>query len=183
MDFACWLHDAVTEAGSKIERTDTHFWAWLSLALFDQVCPTNGNGERKAHEVAWYIPAFEDRRRNYRHVLYGSHMIYSLYEENPSNADVFLSNSLTTLGHFWYQIVSRQDLIGNPSIVSAATRLYFNQRKMKPKVGSVSTNKPGSIFRFVKVLNQFDRVWDLHLRGTDGILELLPNEFSAFQAD
>ncbi|MEM6256842.1 MAG: hypothetical protein AAGI37_00850, partial [Planctomycetota bacterium] len=90
MDFACWLHDAAKEAKAEVPRTDTHFWAWLSLALFDQVCPVNGYGKRKVNEIAWYIPAFEDRRRNYRHVLSGSYAIFYLYKDDPSKVEKYL---------------------------------------------------------------------------------------------
>jgi hypothetical protein len=179
MDFACWLDGA---AGDRLPRQDVHFWAWLSLALFDQVCPKNGHGKRTAREDAWYIPRFEDRQRNYRHVLFGSYLIYRLAKDQDADASVLLSNRLDKLGHFWYQIASRQDLIGNPSVVGAASQLYFDASKGRAKVGAVS-KKPGSVFRFVKLLNQFDRVWDLRLRGVDGIIALLPQEFDDFHAD
>jgi hypothetical protein len=182
MDFACWLHDAAKAADTDIPRKDAGFWAWLTLALFDQVCPANAKHERKVNELAWYIPAFDDSRRHYRHALFGSYLIYSIYADKPELVDIFLSSKLNSLGHFWYQIVSRQDLISNPAVVGAASLLYFDKNKNRQKRGA-SSKKPGSVFRFVKLLNQFDRVWDLRLRGVDGIIELLPQEFDGFHAD
>jgi hypothetical protein len=145
MNFTCWLHDAVKAAGANIPRKDAGFWAWLTLALFDQVCPANASRERRVNEIAWYIPAFDDSRRHYRHCLFGSYQIFLLHLERPDDAAIFLSSNLNNLGHFWYQIVSRQDLISNPAIVGAATCLYFDHKRNKPKVGAVS-KKPGSVF-------------------------------------
>jgi hypothetical protein len=183
MDFACWLHDAAKAAGADIPRKDAGFWSWLTLALFDQVCPAKADGKRNVHEFAWYVPAFADGRRYYRHVLYGSYVIHQLNIDDPSRVAIFLMNPLNKLGHFWYQVASRQDLMSNPAVVGAATRLYYDPVRKKPKIRA-ATQKPGGVFRFVKLLNQFDRVWDLRLRGVDGIIDLLPEiEFAAFHTN
>jgi hypothetical protein len=55
-DFARWLHEAAEKYDVEVPRGDAAFWSWLSLALFDQVCPEDGNGRRKLFEKAWYIP-------------------------------------------------------------------------------------------------------------------------------
>jgi len=182
MDFACWLHDVAKDAGVEIPGADKHFWAWLSLALFDQVCPVNDRGHRTVRELAWYIPMLDDRRRHYRHILYGSYTIFYIYRDKPEIADLLLMNKLPKLGHFWYQIASRQDLVSNPSVIGAATKIYVDTMSMRPKSRS-ATQAPGAVFRFVKLMNQLDRVWDLRLRGVDGILEVLPPEFSSFIPD
>ncbi|MEM7680418.1 MAG: hypothetical protein AAF288_00525 [Planctomycetota bacterium] len=184
MDFACWLHDAATAADAEVPRKDVGFWSWLTLVLFDSVCPANAKGERKVKELAWYIPAFDDARRHYRQALSGSYTVHQLHQDDPSRVAIFLRRPPDSLGHFWYQLASRQDLMSNPSVVSAATRLYYDPVKHKLKPGAVVRNKPGSVFRFVKVLNQLDRVWDLRLRSAKGVIDLLPQkEFAAFQAD
>ncbi len=178
-DFARWLHDAAAAADTAPPGNDPHFWAWLTLALFDQVCPAR-DGKRTPRETAWYIPAVRDPRRIYRHALYGSHTVYDASRKNGADAAIFLSNSLTRLGHFWYQIASRQDLITNPAVVSAATGLYFDPRAGRAKPGA-ATQKPGGVFRFVKLLNQLDRTWDLRLLSPNAVLDLLPAEFDPFK--
>lgn len=179
MDFVCWLYDAAKEAGANVPRRDAGFWAWLTLALFDQVCPKNNRGDRTLREFAWYIPVLEDGRRHYRHILYGSYTIFHIYRDKPETAYILLVNKLTILGHFWYQLASRQDLVSNPAVVGAATKLYLDTVNMRHKPRSV-TQVPGAIFRFVKLMNQLDRVWDLRMQGTKGILDVLPQEFTPF---
>jgi hypothetical protein len=53
---------------------DVHYnsglWTWLTLFYFDQVCPPNEIGNRKANEEARYIPG-SGSWRYYRHLLAG----------------------------------------------------------------------------------------------------------------
>ncbi|MEZ6081630.1 MAG: hypothetical protein R3C56_39960 [Pirellulaceae bacterium] len=179
MEFGSWLFKLAQENEWEVPRRDRGFWSWLTLFFFEQVCPSDAGGVRKVREHAWYIPAFDDSRRHYRHILYGSFEVYYQFRHDPTAAGLLLSIDLTTVGQFWFQLVSRQELITNPSVVGAATQLYLDQASGKAKRGATSQG-PGGIFRFVKVMNQFDRVWDLRLRGVAGILELLPREFEKF---
>lgn len=181
MDFADWLHNLCQQHSWNAPRRDEGFWSWLTLLLFDHVCPADSSGRRTIREDAWYLPAFEDSRRHYRHVLFGSYEVYYQYRDDPETAAVLLSVGLTTLGHFWFQLASRQELLTNPAVVAAATSLYMDRSSRKAKRGATTQN-PGAIFRFVKVLNQLDRVWDLRLKGASGILDLLPAEFDKFKA-
>lgn len=178
MDFARWLYDA-SDRGSRIPRSDPGFWAWLTAALFDQVCPRSGNS-CVVREIARYIPAFHDRQRHYRHALSGSYSIYYLHRDDPSIAMVFLFNKLHELNHFYYQIASRQDLVASKSVVSIATELYIDSNG-RMKVGSTSHKKPGSVFRLVKLMNQLDRVWDIAQATPVGLIEKLPGEFAPYR--
>ncbi len=180
MDFGDWLHNFASSNSWEIPRRDRGFWSWLTLYFFDQVCPADASGRRNVREQAWNIPAFDDSRRHYRHVLYGSYEVYYQFQEDPTAAGLLLSIDLTTVGQFWFQLVSRQELITNPAVVGAATQLYLDNATGKAKRGATSQGA-GGIFRFVKLINQLDRVWDLRLRGVGGILSLLPREFEKFR--
>jgi hypothetical protein len=120
-----------------------------------------------------------DQRRHYRHSLFGSYTVYYRNRDDEARSNLFLRSSLTTLGHFWYQLASRQDLMSNSAIIAAANMLYFDSARQKPKVGA-STKKPGSLFRYVRLLNQLDRVWDLQLHDPEDVIRLLPREFDYF---
>src|SRR5690348_3408867 len=76
MDFAKWLHAAATAGQVEIPRNDAGFWAWLSLALFDHVCPPDAKGTRKIKEDARYVPMLDSSRRYYRHALVGPFYVY-----------------------------------------------------------------------------------------------------------
>ena len=76
-------------------QRDVGLWSWLTLFFFDQVCPTDGNGRRKLHECAWYVPSFDDHQRRYRHSLSESYRVFRANRDNPERAMVFLFGSLT----------------------------------------------------------------------------------------
>ncbi len=166
--------------GTDVER-DVGLWAWLSLFYFDQLCPRDGQGHRKPMERARWIPAVDDAQRYYRHLLAGAYRVYRAHRDDPNRAMILLHVALPVIGHFWYQLASRQELATNPAMMEAATELYLGQRNTKAKRGATSEKTPGSVFRFVAVLNQFDLVWDLYAMKKEQILKLLPGEFNRFR--
>ncbi len=160
-------------------QRDVGLWAWLTLFYFDQVCPANAHGRRKPYERAWYVPAFDDGRRHYRHVLAGLWRVYRAHRKDPGRAMVFLFQPLHKLNHFYYQLASRQELVTNRAVIGAVTRLYLS-RQDRPKPGA-TTQGPGGVFRFAALMNQIDLTWDLYEMTPDRILEMLPAEFDRFR--
>ena len=92
---------------------------------------------------------------------------------------VLLYGPLFTVGHFVYQLASRGELLTNRAVLEAATSLYIDSQRLRPKRGGVSRG-PGGVFRFADVMNQFDLVWDLQSLTSDRLLTLLPSEFQKF---
>lgn len=175
----CILSDVT---GIEVER-DVGLWAWLSLFYFDQLCPPDGRGHRKPMERARWIPAIDDARRYYRHFLAGAYRVYLAHRDDPNRAMVLLHVPFPVIGHLWYQLASRQELVTNPAIMEAATQLYVGPGGTKAKRGATSEKTPGSVFRFTAVLNQFDPVWDLYAMKKEQILNLLPCEFDRFRGN
>src|SRR5690606_30661699 len=86
MDFAKWLHAAATANGVDIPRNDAGFWAWLSLALFDHVCPADAKGKRKPGADARHLINATDWKRRYRHLLQNAYEIFVLHRDDPARA-------------------------------------------------------------------------------------------------
>jgi hypothetical protein len=166
--------------GCDVER-DVGLWAWLSLFYFDQLCPPDGRGRRKPMERARWLPVFDDHRRWYRHLLAGGYLVYRAHRAYPEAAMVLLHTPFPVIGHFWYQLTSRKEQVTNRAIMEAATELYVQQDRIRPKRGAQTQNTPGSVFRFVAILNQLDPVWDLYAMNKEQILHLLPDEFDRFR--
>ena len=158
---------------------DQGLWAWLSLFYFDRVCPKK-NGKYVPGERARWIPATTEHFRYYRHLLAGPYRIYSANRDDPQRAILFLYGPLGTVGHFYYQIVSRQEYITNPAIVQLATNLYFDTLQQRPKRGAQTRGKPGTVFRLATFLNQLDLTWDLYSMTTTEFAARLPSEYERF---
>lgn len=177
LDVAKYLDERLGDSGLKGIQTDKGIWAWLALFFYEQLCMIDKNGHRKPGERSRWIPAFSDARRYYRHLLYGPYRIYRANRNDPSRAMILLYGPLNTVGAFVYQIASRQEYVTNKAVLELATDLYFDADRQKPKEGSQTNGKPGTIFRFVALLNQLDRTWDLYSMNKLDLIGMLPSEF------
>jgi len=83
--------------------------------------------------------------------------------------------------HFHHELASRQVFLSNPAIIKAARLLYYDEKKRKPKRGAQDPERPGNLFRFVRVLQQLDLNYDLYGMDAHAILDLLPDEFDEWR--
>jgi hypothetical protein len=155
MEFAQWLHAAATASGAEIPRNDAGFWAWLSLALFDHVCPVE-KGKRRPGADARHIIAATDWRRRYRHLLQNAYEIYFLHRDDPNRAMVALINPVHKPGELTEQMNGRQEIVTCPGCISLATFLC---------VDSVGRRRKGASGEFAnvfgKAVNRISRTFDL----------------------
>lgn len=156
MEFAKWLHAAATANGVDIPRNDAGFWAWLSLALFDHVCPVDEKGRRKPGADARHIIDTTDWKRRYRHLLQNAYEIFFLHRDEPSRALVALVNPLYMPGELTEQINGRQEIVTCPGCISLATFLCVDAGGNRRKGAS------GEFARvFGKAVNRISRTFDL----------------------
>ena len=171
---------AALALGSWAYRTRRGRRAWLTLALFDQVCPPDAAGTRRVRESAWYLPALRDSQRHYRHVLFGAWSAHHLHRADPAAARILLCGPLHVMGHFQYQLASRREVLSSGPILACAAQLYLHGSPPRARRGSVSRGVRGSVFRFVRVMNEFDRGWDTAQVPPERLLAMLPAEFDDF---
>ena len=170
------LHVALNTAGSL----NPGLWAWLTLFYWDSVCPLDA-GRRMPSERARYIPE-PHAWRYYRHLLAGPYLITEAFQGRLDDAMIVLSGRVDAPGDFVGQLAARSELIQNRSIIAAATRLYFDRGQRTPKRGAApNSRRPGTLRRFVDVLEQLNLTYDLQAMDTEGIIDLLPAEFDPFR--
>jgi len=168
MEFAQWLHSAATAYEVEIPRNDSGFWAWLSLALFDHVCPADERGRRKPGAKARHLIDSSNWRRRYRHLLQNAYEIYYLHRDEPARALVALVNPLHRPGELTEQINGRQELIGCPGCMSLATFLCIDSDGKRRKGASgVFANE------FGKAVNRVSRTFDLPVMSPTESAKLL----------
>lgn len=175
MDFACWLHAAAISSNTIVPDQDAKFWAWLTLLLFDQVCPSK-NGARSVGADARYFPD-RDFRRRYRHLLANAYGIHHMHRDDPSRVQFLLAGSLHVFGELTEQFASRQELISCPGTMGLANRLFFDERsgRVRSSAGGAAARRLG------KLLNQYLRTWDIAIMSPTDSVRLLPAEFDRFK--
>lgn len=180
LEFAEWLHDAAEAAGATVPRDDVNFWAWLSLALFDQVCPADGNGKRKIKEDARYLPNFETSRRSYRHALASSYFLYIRFLDDTSVVQPLLCGTFEQLAGEAYRLYVEKRLVDYPAAIGVLRDMYFDAaaQKIRPRAQS---KQAGSIRRLSAILGQFSRTFDLNVLSTERLIGMLPKEFDSWK--
>jgi len=156
MAFAKWLHSAGDASQTKFPREDSGFWAWLSLALFDHVCPADELGRRKPGADARHIIDITDWKRRYRHLLQNPYELLYLHREAPERALVVLVNPLHVPGELTEQINGRQEIVTCPGCMSLATFLCVDAKGQRRRGAS------GQFARlFGKTIARLSRTWDI----------------------
>ena len=179
--FACWLRDAAAESNAVVPSLDEHFWAWLTLLLFDQVCPLNAVGKRKVREPARYLLKPDDPLRSPRHALAGAYAVLEAVGSSHA-AEPLLCGPLSVVSDQAYQRFTELSLVHHPGAVAALRTLYFDEetRQMRPRS---STDGAGGIRRFTKLLKQYARTYDLDVVSGERITAMLPREFNRWKPD
>lgn len=156
MEFAQWLRAAATASGVEIPRNDAGFWAWLSLALFDHVCPLDASKGRAPGADARHMIEGEDWRRRYRHLLQNPYEIFYLHRDNPARAMVALVNPLHQPGELTEHINGRQEIVTCSGCMSLATFLCIDSNGKRRKGASgIFANE------FGKAIKRISRTYDL----------------------
>ena len=182
LELARFVNDLLTNA--EIEdhdnMTDIGLWSWLGAAFLDSTCPADSHGFRKPGNDYRHIPS-SNWRDFYRHLVRGPVRIFRLFQDNTDAAAIVLCQRPHSPGDFVEQLASRQERITNTAIIETANRLYYDRTTEKPRRGASSTTRrPGTLRRFVDVLDQLDLTYDLYSMSADELCELLPNEFSTY---
>jgi len=181
MQAAEYLHGILAKPEASGLDREPGVWAWLSLLYFDQLCPKDKAGKRNPKAIARWIPSGH-AFRYYRHLLAGPYLIYKAFRDGPARAAIVLCGPLHSPGDIVEQLASRQEFVQNKAVIEAATKLYLNPLSGKPKRGAADTkHRPGTLRRYVDVINQLDPTWDLHSMTADQLLAKLPKEFDGYK--
>jgi hypothetical protein len=177
MEFGTYLADALSGLSETEKELDAGLWAWLALYYFDQTCPPGEDGARHPGKPYRYVPS-QDYRYRYRHLVRAAVQMVRWHGEG---ARVLLSLPLHRHGEIMEQVASRNEFIENPGVIGALDRLYYDVDRECLKKGVTNRNRPGSLKRFVDVVQQLDLTYDLFSMTGREIVSLLPPEFDAWE--
>ena len=113
-----------------------------------------------------------------KHLLAGSFETYRIYGEK---ARLLLYGPVHQANDVQARLAERQSFITNPGIIEVVDMLYFDEKNNKPKFGTQSKTKGGSLYRFITVIQQLDLTYDLYSMNAHDILSLLPEEFNKWK--
>jgi hypothetical protein len=81
------------------------------------------------------------------------------------------------------QISSVLAILQSDAVMSTLDTLYWDEARGDRRKGAFSkADRPGSIRRFKRFLNQIQRTYDLETMSASDLLAMLPKEFDSFRA-
>jgi len=181
LELARYLEDRLSAVPAAALADDIHLWTWLSLFFFDQVCPADASGVRRPGKDYRHIlePGYPN---GHRHLLAGAYLVYTVYGLGETLSRLLLWTPLSIESRFHHQLAGRQTLITNHGVLDAVHRMFFNPAAGRPKPGALGgKNAPGTLLRFIDVIQQLDLTYDLYSMTGREILRLLPAEFDRWR--
>lgn len=174
IEAAGYLAPVLRELNLQDKYYHQGLWAWLSAFYFDALIPTGDKRSKPGKDYRYIPPADRSWRTVYRHLLAAP---VRIFETHGERARVLLHGQLGRHGDFMEQLASRQEIASNRGIIEAVDLLYWDEEKKAPKTGARATDRsPGTLRRFVDVIQQLMVTYDLYTLSGYEILELLPHE-------
>ena len=182
LDAARYLDAALTGIDADELEAGVGLWSWLSLFYFDQVCPPGQRGRRRPGSDYRHILK-PDYRRGHRHLLAGAYLVHSVFGLGEALSELLLCTRPYRENQFCRELAGRQSFITNRGVMAAAHQLYYHPHTRRPKRGvQARKGAPGTLRRFIHVIQQLDLNYDLYSMTGSEILGLLPAEFDAWKA-
>lgn len=173
LDMARYLHPRIQGLSLPGKYYDTGLWSWLTAFYFESVCPADSTGKRKVGELARYIPPVS-RAVSYRHLMALAARMFDTHGEQRMR--LFLYTSPSEMSSYMRVVAGTEELAVNSGLLEAMNMLYWDDENNRPK--RAARDMPGGLFRFMAVMNQFNRTYDLLAMSGKQIINLLPkNEF------
>lgn len=181
LDVAHYFDEALAEIEADNIENDVRLWSWLSLFYFDHVCPPDRMGKRKPGRDYRHIPE-PGYRYGHRHLIGGAYLVYTVYGLGEDISKLLLYTPPHIESQFNHELATRQSFITNKGIMEAAFLLYFDPSIKKPRRGAqLKKSAPGTLYRFIDVIQQLDLNYDLYSMTGDEIISILPAEFDKWK--
>lgn len=155
----------------------------LALLHFTHIAPPEPK-EISGMEFYCYDPSSQ---RRYRHRILGP---MTLFRSSKTDVKPFYRTPIYQMGEYESNIGSRQQIAGNPNLLSVVKAIYTSKDNGQLLTGITTTEtfsrkgsknkkigKPGTLRRFGQVTNQLARVYDIYDAKPDAFVAVLPDEF------
>jgi hypothetical protein len=174
LDMARYLHPRIQGLALPGKYYDVGLWSWLSAFYLDSVCPANSSGRRKVGSIIRYVPP-ESRRflDSIRHLMSMPVRMFDIHGEKRMR--LFLYTRPQEISRYLSVVTESSELAANSGLLDALSILYWDEENQRPKRGALaSRTTPGGLYRFMTVMNQFNRTYDLLSMTGKQIINLLP---------
>lgn len=155
-------------------------WGWLSAFYFESVAPVQQDGTRNIGEMVRFVQSPGTPRGSERHFLAFPVRLYTQFNEDAPR--ILIGQRLNSIGEGVIVLSVHQSMLANLPLLQAADTLFWNWELGSMKRGAAPNSPaPGSLRRFVAVIQQLEVNYDLYAMSPEQILDLLPPEFDRWK--
>ncbi len=174
-DAARYFQEILAPLDDQEVSRNSGLWTWLSLLLFDEVCPRK-SGKRAVRNDYSYIYEPNNMRHFYRHLLF---IAWKVLQVAPTHNRLFLSGSLAKLDKATSETMKRLYVTRIPCVFEVLDRLYWDTSRQRIRSGVVSVHVSAGdlIHRFPVRIRQLEMTYDLQSLSADQLIDLLGDEF------
>lgn len=171
-----YIHPLIVALPLSDKFFNPGLWAWLAAFYFDVICPLEDNKRKVGEEARYIFPVNRDFREFYRHLIASPLRIYDTYGKQLTL--LLLYTEPHKRSEFLREIMGVQELAMNQGVMEAIHIIYWDSERQRPKIGAVSKNlsSAGTLRRFIALMNQFNRTYDLQGMTGEQIIALLPQK-------
>jgi len=157
---------------------DAGFWSWLGMYLFAETAPRDPDGVLRLSPLdeTFVVHSGESRsyQRRYRHYLWSA---WRLQQEHGDYAGFLMDERLNSFGDIADRVFSSSRIFNAGGIVQLILTLYTEGGRQKRQFGRA----PGGLRHLIRVLDQFERTYDVYGMSSDALLNVLPREFDRWK--
>ena len=177
-EMGCYLADVLSGLDRRTISRSHGMWNWLTLYFFESLCPAGPDGTRDILRPELYVI---DGQYNY--LRYYKHLVRTAWlavRDHGENARVLLATKRGVRSDIEETLAASQQVFGNPTVIAAACRLYYDPATGQPRRGAAGKSA-GSPRRLTAVIQQLELTFDIRSCSSDQFLSLLPREFDRFK--
>jgi len=164
---------------------NAYLWSWLGMFYFESIANKDADGNlsiARSRDIAYVIDPKGADKRTFAHRLMLAYEVYVLHRES---AWLMLDEPINSLSQFTLRVAGKYEAFRSVGVVDLIHKLYADVRTRRLKEGSGgqsrATAAPGTLPRFLDVLDQLYMTYDVYGMTAEEILPLLPSEFDRFK--
>lgn len=174
-ELGCYLVDIFQEVDIQPYIGDSGFWSWFALLWFEQLCVKKADLLSPAREENYVLS--EKYTNRPRHSIY---MTWQLVNRYGDDVRFMLNKEPHTRGEITEQLMARQDILSSEGVMKLANTLYKDEETGSFKRGAGGRTSSGCVARYILVLQQLGRTFDIFSTTKEELAQLLPTEFNRF---
>lgn len=156
-------------------------WSWLGLYYLEELLEAKISGKNRLNAPDNYILEVEQGDLEWREYVY--HLLatpFYLYRRHGEDAGILLTGPIGSRMQLMFQIVARPQFARSREFVKLVNRLYSDGRGNMKRGATSDMNKPGSIYRLIRIFQQLELTYDIFDMSCEKMIGLLPPEFDGW---